>query len=367
MTHQKNNQISEFNARYWMLFFFISLIYVAIGNRFWDKSTEIVSVLDALKLSNVGIQDWIRGHWEVILTTVSLYVMALAYWKFKKGIFSESEIKGKFWSGILLHRIFSLALLVPFMLYLCHKTLPNEHWWLWTILYFSFYVIASSLLEISSEHQEAALDRRWVVWILLFLSFLVVLASLKLNGFWEAAAILFVSWVAFPASNALLKSYTISISSYEAIEKVHSIQSEYYKSIKNGSITKKILDFFFDEDGKSVENPVSLPFAFRILEDLGNMSLIAAFGFIYIWWSYDLNVITIGYVHITLVLCSMHLWLIANKFPAKVDIRVDRKWRRDIYLVEKSENQVIVMDKKGKSIFRPDDVLEIRFKNTNFK
>ena len=358
--NSKPDLIKEFNARYWMLFFFISLIYVAIGSRFWDNSAEIIAVLDTLKFSNVGIHEWIFGRWEVILATVWLYVMALAFWKFKKGVFFETEMKGRFWSGILLHRMFSLALLTPFMLYLCHKTLPNERWWLWTILYFAFHVVASSLLEINNEYRKAALDRRWVVWILLFFSVLVVIASVKLRGFWEAATVLFVSWIAFPASNAVLRSYTASISSYEAIEKVHLIQSEYYKSIKNGSITKKILDFFFDKDGKSVENPVSLPFAFRILEDLGNMSLIAAFGFIYIGWSYDLNLITIGYVHVTLVLCSMHLWLIANRFPAKADVYVNWKWRKGVYLAEKSENQIIVMDKKGRSIFHPDDVSEIR-------
>lgn len=359
------NQISEFNARYWMLFFFISLIYVAVGGRLWDKSVEIVSFLDTLKFSNAGIQRWVFEHIEVIIAITGLYVIALAFWKFKKGIFSESDIKGRFWSGILLHRMFSLALLIPFMLYLCHKTLPVEHWWLWTTLYFSFYLIASSLLEINSEHREAALDRRWVVWILLFLSVLVVLASVKLTGFWEAAAVLFVSWVAFPASNALLRSYTASISSYEAIERIHSLQNEYYASVKDGSITKKVLDFIFGEDGKSAENPVSLPFAFGILEGLGNMCLIAAFGFVYIGWSYDLNLITVGYVHVTLVLCSMHLWLIANKFPAKVDVQANWKWRRGVYLTERSEQQVIIMDKKGRSIFRPDDVSEVRIASMN--
>ncbi|MDD2916829.1 MAG: hypothetical protein PHH70_03215 [Candidatus Gracilibacteria bacterium] len=248
------------------------------------------------------------------------------------------------------------------MLYLCYKTLPHELWWLWTTLYFAFHAIASSLLEINNEHRKTVLDRRWVIWILLFLSFLTIIASIKLGGFWEAAVVLFVSGIAFPASNALLRAYSTSIGSYEAIEKVHLIQEEYHKSVKDGSITKRILEFFFGEDGKSSENPISLPFAFRMLEDLGNMCLVAAFGFLYIGWSYDLNLITVGYIHVTLVLCSMHLWIIANKFPAKVDIYTNGKWRKEVYLAEKSENQIIVMDKKGRSILRPDDVSEIRLR-----
>lgn len=357
-----NNQISEFNTRYWMLLVFISFIYGAIAFRLWDKSSDIISVIDNLKFSNVGIQKWMTGNWEIILVAVGLYVTALAFWKFKKGVFSESEMKIKFWSGIMLHRIFNLALLTPYMIYLCYKTLPSEYSWLWIILYFASHILSSSLIEIGDDHRKAILDRRWVIWILVFLTAMAIWGSYALKGFWEAAIVLFVSWVAFPASNALLKSYTISISSYQAIEKVHELQKEFNKNMREGTLAKKVQEFFFGEDWKTIENPVSLPFAFGLLEVLWNMSLIAAFGFVYIGWSYDLNIITIWYVHVTLVLCSLHLWLIANKFPSKVDIRVDGKWRKDVYLAERSENQIIVMDKKGKSIFRPDNVLEIRFR-----
>lgn len=167
------------------------------------------------------------------------------------------------------------------------------------------------------------LGRRWIIWILLFVIAMATWASYAFKGFWEVAVVLFVSCVAFPASNALLKSYAISISSYDAIEKVHLLQKEFNKNVKDGTLVKRFQEFLFGEDGKTVENPVSLPFAFEVLEVLGNMCLIAAFGFVYIGWSYDLNLITTGYVHVTLVLCALHLWLIANKFPMKVDIQID--------------------------------------------
>lgn len=255
-TNPKPDLIAEFNTRYWMLFVFISFIYGAILARLWDKSSDIISVIDSLKFSNEGIQKWIIGNWEMVFSVVGLYVTALAFWKFKKGIFSESELKVKFWSGIMLHRIFNLALLTPYMIYLCYKTFPSEYLWLWIILYFTSHILSSSLIEIGDDHRKAVLDRRWVVWILLFLTVMAIWASYTLTGFWEAAIVLFVSWIAFPASNALLKTYTISISSYEAIEKVHELQKEFNKVGKKELLRKGFRNSFFEK----IEKQLRIPF-----------------------------------------------------------------------------------------------------------
>lgn len=127
MNEYKNNQITEFSTRYWMLFVFISLIYGVVVFRLWDKSPDIILIVDGLKFSNVAIQKLLTDNWEVILAAIGLYTTALAFWKFKKGVFSDSEVKVKFWSGIMLHRLFSLALLTPYVIYLCNKTLPSEY------------------------------------------------------------------------------------------------------------------------------------------------------------------------------------------------------------------------------------------------
>lgn len=69
-----------------------------------------------------------------------------------------------------------------------------------------------------------------------------------------------------------------------------------------------------------------MPLAFETLEVLGNMTIAGAFGFIILAWFYNANIITTVYVHISLVLCALHLWLVANKFPLNVDLRIGEKW-----------------------------------------
>ena len=356
----KDELITEFTSRYWMLMVFIFILYGAMWWRIWQNFDWLAKFFDSLKFSNLVISQYLIDHVEILISFGVVYFTTLAFWKFKKGLFNDSEYKIKFWSGILVHRLFSMVILSPFIIYLLNKTIPNgEYHIYWLIISWLLYFILPIFFSIWSKQRKKITDNIYVFLLICTIIIFIIYLCINVYGFWEPVLISFVSWIIFPSSDSLLRSYIVSINNYNSIEKVHQISSEYAESLKDWTVWSKITNFILAIE-TSEENPVSLPLAFESLEILWNMAIAWAFWIIAFVWFYDVNIITALYIHITLVVSALHLWLISNKFPNIIDIKADWEWYNWVFLLERSEDKILIMNKEGKILFKPDIVSEIR-------
>ncbi|EKE28191.1 MAG: hypothetical protein ACD_3C00086G0035 [uncultured bacterium (gcode 4)] len=357
---QKDELISEFTSRYWMLMTFIFILYGAMWWKIWQNFDWLAKFFDTFKFSNSIINKYLIDNVEILISFGVVYFTTLAFWKFKKGLFNDSEYKIKFWSGILVHRLFSMVILSPFIIYLLNKTIPNgEYHIFWLIVAWLFYYLLPLFFSIWSKQRKKITDNKCVFLLICTIMIFIIYLCFYINGFWEPMIILFVSWIIFPSSDSLLRSYIVSIDNFNSIEKVHQISSEYTKSLKDWTVWSKITNFILAIE-TTEENPVSLPLAFESLEILWNMAIAWAFWIIALVWFYDANIITALYIHITLVVSALHLWLISNKFPNIIDIKADWEWYNWVFLLERSEDKILIMNKEGKILFKPDIVSEIR-------
>jgi len=160
--------------------------------------------------------------------------MTIAVWKVKKGIFSESERMVRVWSGVFVYRIFTMAVLVPFLIYLVNTTLPGSDSLrqLWIFLLFVSQLLLMYQFVAEKPQQDRALKSKYfmIVWIVVFLTFIGV--SLFIKPFWELTIIIFISSIVLPSSEMMLKRYMQSIESYDAIKAVNEMNDEFLDKVR---------------------------------------------------------------------------------------------------------------------------------------